>query len=69
MITKLSISYNDKNRIDLGKCKVNSMMCLSEKLNMTYSCISKVFKIRELIVLSYSVLSTPCLKPCVQFSI
>ena len=37
MITKLSISYNDKNRIDLGKCKVNSMMCLSEKLNMTYS--------------------------------
>ena len=69
MITKLSISYNDKNRIDLGKCKVNSMMCLSEKLNMTYSCISKLFRIRELIVLSYSVLSTPCLKPCVQFSI
>ena len=68
MITKLSISFNDKNMIDLGKCKVNSMMCLSEKLNVTYSCFSKVFRIREVTVLSYSVLITPCLKPCVQFS-
>ena len=31
MITKLSISFNDKNMTDLGKYKVNSMMCLSEK--------------------------------------
>ena len=51
MITKLSISFNDKNMIDLGKCKVNSMMCLSEKLNMTYSCFSKVFKRGDSLVL------------------
>lgn len=64
------MSFNDKNKFDLVKCKVSSMMYLSKRVNMTYGCIkrSKVFRIREVIVLSYSLLTTQCLKHCVQFS-